>query len=95
MIAAGFVDEVKGLLDRGFGRELPSMSGIGYREICEHLAGELDLPEAIERTKTGTHRLARHQNSWFKPSDDRIHWVTSTEDARASAERFLDEGSSV
>ena len=27
------------------------------------------------RIKTETHRLARHQNSWFKPSDPRIRWL--------------------
>lgn len=75
MIEAGFLDEVRGLRDRGYSCDLPAMSGIGYRELCEHLGGELSLDAAIERTKTGTHRLARHQNAWFKASDKRIHWL--------------------
>lgn len=75
MIEAGFVDEVRSLLDAGYSRGLPSMTGIGYAEICAHLAGEMTLEEAVERTKTGTHRLARHQNAWFKAGDKRIRWV--------------------
>jgi tRNA dimethylallyltransferase len=75
MFAGGLVEEVRALLGRGYARNLPAMSGIGYREVCEFLTGECSLESAIERTKTGTHRLARHQNSWFKRSDDRITWT--------------------
>jgi tRNA dimethylallyltransferase len=93
MFSAGFVDEVRGLLAQGFSRELPSMSGIGYREVCEYLAGEIDLETAAERTKTRTHRLARHQNSWFKASDERISWIEAgdepLDEARGLAEEFL------
>lgn len=81
MFESGFVDEVKRLLAMGYPRDLPSMSGIGYKEIAEHLAGERDLASAIEGTKTGTHRLARHQNAWFKQADERIYWVQAGETA--------------
>jgi tRNA dimethylallyltransferase len=79
MVAAGFVDEVRRLREMGYGRELPAMSGIGYGEMCAHLDGELTLEEAIARTKIGTHRLARHQNAWFKASDPRIQWLDDAE----------------
>ncbi len=79
MFEAGFVEEVERLLTMGFGRELPAMSGIGYGEICAYLAGELTLEQAVSRTKIGTHRLARHQNAWFKSSDPRIQWLDDAE----------------
>jgi tRNA dimethylallyltransferase len=75
MMAAGLADEVRGLLAMGYSPELPSMSGIGYREVCQHLAGELDLPVAVARIKTATHRLARQQATWFRGDDARIRWV--------------------
>jgi tRNA dimethylallyltransferase len=81
MIERGLIDEVRSLVDRGYSRELPSMSGIGYGEMCGHLEGEAKLEDAVERIKTRTHGLARHQNSWFKPSDERIRWADSHEDA--------------
>ncbi len=84
MFEGGLVDEVRGLLTMGYSRDLPAMSGIGYREACAFLAGEITLETAIERTKTGTHRLARHQNAWFKAGDERIRWV----DAGGSDEVF-------
>ena len=75
MIEAGLVDEVRGLLAMGYSPELPAMSGIGYREVCQHLAGELDPPTAVARIKTATHRLARQQSTWFRCDDPRIRWI--------------------
>jgi tRNA dimethylallyltransferase len=77
MFASGFVDEVAGLRAKGFSCSLPAMSSIGYGEVCAHLKGEITIAEAIKRTKTGTHRLARHQNAWFKQTDTRIHWTSA------------------
>jgi tRNA dimethylallyltransferase len=66
MVAAGLVDEVRALLERGYSPALPSMSGIGYAEIAAYLRGESTLPEAIERIKFNTHRYVRHQETWFR-----------------------------
>ncbi|MBI5288695.1 MAG: tRNA (adenosine(37)-N6)-dimethylallyltransferase MiaA [Chloroflexi bacterium] len=75
MMGAGLVDEVQRLNATGYACDLPAMSGIGYRQICEHLRGERTLDAAIARIKTETHRLARMQHAWFKPADARIHWL--------------------
>jgi tRNA dimethylallyltransferase len=88
MFGGGLVEEVKRLLAMAHSRHLPSMSGIGYREVCEVLGGRIELATAIERTKFGTHRLARHQNSWFKQSDSRIRWVDAGGEAVGSALGF-------
>jgi tRNA dimethylallyltransferase len=89
MMATGFLDEVRGLLARGHGCELPSMSGIGYGEFCRHLRGEMSWEEAVARTKTGTHRLARHQNAWFKAGDERITWVDTADVAAQTVAEWL------
>jgi tRNA dimethylallyltransferase len=78
MLAAGLVDEVRGLLARGYGPGLPPLSGIGYRQVCQHLAGELSLAEATAKMKTETHRLARMQSTWFRRDDPRIHWLDAS-----------------
>jgi len=90
MMQGGLIEETRRLLAMGYARDLPSMSGIGYKEACAHLAGEITLAEAAARIKTETHRLARHQNSWFKASDPRIRWVEGGEGALARAERLLE-----
>ena len=78
MMDAGLVEEVKGLLARGYRPDLPSMSGIGYRQVCQYLAGELSLEEAAARIKTETHRLTRHQRNWFRRDDPRIRWIDAS-----------------
>lgn len=78
MLAAGFVDEVRALIEAGYGCHLPSMLSIGYRQICAYLRGELTLKDAAARTKTETHRLARMQHNWFRRTDPRIRWLDVT-----------------
>ncbi len=87
MIDAGLVEEVRGLLDRGYSPDLPSMSSLGYPEMGKYLNGEINLPEAIQRMKYETHRFARHQYSWFRVGDERIQWFDSTEAALKKAVR--------
>jgi tRNA dimethylallyltransferase len=73
MIGAGLVDEVRSLAET-YGRDHPSMSGIGYGEIGLFLQGQLTLPEAVARIKVSTHRLVRKQYGWFRLKDERIRW---------------------
>jgi tRNA dimethylallyltransferase len=54
------------------------MSGIGYRQICEHLAGRLPFSDAVAQIKTETHRLARMQHTWFRQDDPRILWLDAS-----------------
>ncbi|WP_438433120.1 tRNA (adenosine(37)-N6)-dimethylallyltransferase MiaA [Gorillibacterium sp. sgz500922] len=74
MMAEGFLDEVKRLLDEGYGRELPAMQGLGYKELSACLAGELGLEEAVALLKRNTRRFAKRQLSWFRHMRE-IHWV--------------------
>ena len=62
----GLVDEVKGLIDAGYGPELKSMQSIGYKEICEYLNGACTLQEAADNIKTSTRHYAKRQLTWFK-----------------------------
>ena len=74
MFAAGFVAEVERLLERGLAQGRTAGRAIGYPEVAAHLAGELSLDEARERTVVATRRFARRQDAWFR-KDPRIRWV--------------------
>ena len=74
MIERGLVEEVRGLIERGYGLDLPAMSGLGYREIGLYLKGEIGLEEAIRLIKRNTRRFVRHQYNWFRLDDPDIHW---------------------
>jgi tRNA dimethylallyltransferase len=79
MIQRGLVEEIEQLVKKGYSSSLPSMSGIGYKQIGQFLRGEMTLPEAIDKIKYETHRLARHQYAWFRLSDSRIRWFDVSE----------------
>jgi len=83
MIKRGLADEVKQLIERGYDAGLPAMSGIGYKQIAMYLKGELTLADAVRQTKFESHRLARHQYSWFRLKDVRIGWFDIQKDKEA------------
>ncbi|TIC85939.1 tRNA (adenosine(37)-N6)-dimethylallyltransferase MiaA [Nocardioides sp. GY 10113] len=74
MFADGFVAEVERLLTEGLAESRTAAAAIGYRQVMDHLAGEIDLAEAKERTVIATRRFARRQMAWWK-NDPRIHWL--------------------
>lgn len=66
MLAAGLVDEVRGLLGRGL-RDNPSAAGaIGYRETIAHLEGRLTAAELAPAIVRNTRALVRKQRTWFR-----------------------------
>jgi tRNA dimethylallyltransferase len=74
MIADGLVEEVRGLAQAGYGWDLPSMTGLGYRQIGQTLRGEIDLEAAIALIKKGTRRFVQQQYNWFPLDDPAIRW---------------------
>ena len=80
-IERGLVEEVRSLHERGYGFDLRSMSGIGYRQIGTYLQGKATLEEAIQRIKWDTHSFARHQANWFQRAGDTV-WLDATDDNR-------------
>ena len=92
MFAAGFVAEVERLLEQGLAQGRTAGRAIGYPEVAAHLAGELSLDEARERTVIATRRFARRQDAWFR-KDPRIRWVRFDDPDRVA--RALSEVSAV
>jgi tRNA dimethylallyltransferase len=94
MLAGGLLDEVKSLVGRGYGLDLPAMSGLGYRQIGQHLAGEIGLDEAVGLIKKETRRFVRQQYTWFRLDDPAICWFDASqpgyyEALRATVAAFL------
>jgi tRNA dimethylallyltransferase len=72
-LAAGWADEVRGLLSRGYGGAR-AMGSVGYREVRAHVEGtlaEADLAGAIVRS---TRVFARRQRTWLR--DQAITYVS-------------------
>lgn len=88
MFEDGLIEEVRKLLAAGVQADAPAMSSIGYGETVRYLHGKLTLAEAIEKTKFGSHRLARGQEQWFRKDDKRISWVRDADDIDLQANIF-------
>jgi tRNA dimethylallyltransferase len=71
MLAAGWIDEVKDLVAKGYA-ESRAMGSVGYREVLAHVRGELpDLAPAIVRS---TRIFARRQKTWLNHAG--VVWLT-------------------
>ena len=80
MLVQGWVDEVRGLLARGFDPSLPAFSAIGYRQIIEVVQGKRSLDEAVTDIRRRTRVLVRRQANWFKADDPSIRWYEHSAD---------------
>jgi len=64
MLAAGWLDECRSLLDVELSRE--AGQALGYTELFAHLRGEIGLDEATERIVLRTRQFAKRQLTWFR-----------------------------
>jgi tRNA dimethylallyltransferase len=80
MISRGLEQEVRRLVDAGFGFDLPALSGLGYAQFRAYLEGKATLDEAVADVRRATHSFIRRQYNWFRLSDPTIRWfdVTTT-----------------
>jgi len=69
----GLLEETK-KLEKKYGWHLPSMSGIGYKQMGFYLRGETTLNEATDILKRDTRRYAKRQMTWFR-RDKKIKWL--------------------
>ncbi|HET9539998.1 MAG TPA: tRNA (adenosine(37)-N6)-dimethylallyltransferase MiaA [Candidatus Limnocylindria bacterium] len=74
LFANGLLDEAGALAERGYGPEVPALSGHGYREALAVRAGALSLEDAVAITSRHTRQYAKRQMTWFR-RDRRIVWL--------------------
>ena len=74
MLRQGLVEEVGGLMAKGYDKNLVSMQGLGYKEIIPYLNGECSLDEAVYILKRDTRHFAKRQLTWFRRERD-VRWL--------------------
>lgn len=77
MMENGLLEEVRVLRQRGCGRHMVSMQGLGYKELLACLEGEISLEEAVYRIKRDTRHFAKRQLTWFKREKDVVWYDKS------------------
>lgn len=78
MIEEGLVEEVRGLKERGYQKEMVSMQGLGYKEMLDYLDGIYTLEEAVEIIKRDTRHFAKRQLTWFR-RERNVEWINKEE----------------
>lgn len=74
MISAGWLDEVRSLVNKGYGAGAPGMNAVGYRELVRVLNGEWTIEQASGVIQKGTRNYAKRQFTWFN-KDARLRWL--------------------
>ena len=87
MVAGGLVDEVRSLKER-YGCDAIAMTGIGYRQICAFLLGQMKLRDALDLVKRDTRQYAKRQMTWFK-RDERIAWIEDPNAAKQIVQDWI------
>ncbi len=66
----GWIEEVRGLLQRYQGFEsMPASGSLGYREIIQYLGGQISLDDCRDLVFRKTWQYARRQRTWFRNQD--------------------------
>ena len=69
MIRDGLIDEVRGLLQKGYSEDLVAFKGLGYKEVIQFIKGNYSYEEMVDILKRDTRRYAKRQLTWFKRYD--------------------------
>jgi tRNA dimethylallyltransferase len=79
MLEKGFLQEVEGLMEMGYGPALKPMRSLGYKQMVQFLLKEIEWDEAIRQMKRDTRHYAKRQWTWFK-ADPEVHWWDESAD---------------
>lgn len=67
MLNEGLVGEVQALRSRGdLDHQLPSIKSVGYRQVWQHLDGEIGYDDMVEKSIIATRQLAKRQLTWLR-----------------------------
>jgi tRNA dimethylallyltransferase len=86
MFDAGWIEEVRALINSGVPRESKPFTFIGYREILQNLDAQENLETAILAIQKSTRHFAKRQLTWFR-NEPNVHWLESFGDDPATESR--------
>jgi len=91
MLLQGLIEEIEGLISKGFSESWPSFRTVGYREMVQYFRGDVGLEAAKEKAKMQTRRFAKRQMTWLNRSAE-VTWidVEADEEPDRTAKRVLE-----
>ena len=89
MFQTGLIEEVRGILTRGFTASAKPFESHGYRQAIQLLNGELNLAQAVYYAQRNTRRYAKRQMTWFR-QEPGIEWFTGFGDEPQTQQAVID-----
>ena len=86
MLAAGWLEETRRLLQTYGSLSHTAAEATGYRELIDHLQGKMSLDDATEQIKIATRQLARRQMKWFRRFPG-VHWMPGDQPVDVAANK--------
>ncbi len=92
MVDEGLIDEAKYIYNLNLSTSLPSMQGLGYKQLFAYFDGSCSLEEALEQIFIQTRQFAKRQMTWFRHQEPEICWIKADEpEAISTAEALVAE----
>ncbi len=85
MFEAGLLEEVRGILAKGYPRTAKPFESLGYKHALRILDGGSTFEQALEEMRKETRHYAKRQWTWFK-KDARVQWIAAFGDSIAARE---------
>ena len=76
MLAAGWADEVRALLDSGIPEDAPAWNALGYADVVELVRGRITQAQARERIVIASRQFAKRQRTWFRATPG-VEWFVA------------------
>ena len=91
MMAAGWLEETRRLLQRQPPPGRTACQALGYRELIDHLFGRMTLEAAVEQIKTATRQFAKRQHTWFRNLEECVPLAITGQETPESLARQIIE----
>lgn len=89
MINSGMIEETQKVLNMGFKKDSPALTGVGYKNIISYLENKITKKELIDIFSAETRQYAKRQITWFKAQPDVILIDGSKKDVIYDVLRYI------
>jgi len=90
MLARGWLEEVRSLVESGVPENAKAFDFIGYGELRRVLRGEMKLEEACTAIQQATRRYAKRQMTWFR-REQGVQWLAGFGDEAGIQKEALEK----
>lgn len=84
----GLLEEVRGLLAKGYSPDLPALQALAYKEPIAYLLGRLSFEEMVRILQRNNRRYAKRQWTWFR-REPGVRWFNLSEISEAEVEEAV------